>query len=327
MSTAADHGALDFSALLEAFQDRIFLNYAVGPNRQGTLEIDGVDRRVRIRWPAADAEIVLRRYKNLRIQKTPTEGIEEMALLEVDASKSPSAAIAFATSVVAALAGGNAALGAGVLTAISGWHDIIDEFQILSRSRQIGLIGELLFLIHLVSTLGPDSAISAWLGPPKSEHDFALEEFEIEVKTTESERRIHTVSSETQLTESHGRVLYLLSIQLTQAGNSQTGFSLADLVTDVREVALDYRGAIDNRLEEAGWEDQFAELYGERFMFRTLPKLFAVDEQFPRITRDVLDQNLEKGDLVSRVSYRIDLSSIQEAPTQGFMARFGASDV
>ncbi len=321
-----DETILDFSGLLAAFQDGIILTYPVGPNRRGIIEIDGPAEVVRIRWPAAEAESALRRYRNLSIQKATRGQSEDLAVLEVDASKSHSAAISFATSVVTALAGNQTVLSTSVLQAISGWNDIIDEFQLLSRSKQVGLLGELLFLLHLVDGLGPDKALSCWLGPPRSEHDFALEEFEVEVKTTESERRIHRVSSETQLTESVGRRLFVLSIQLTSGGGSSRSFSLSDVVAKVRGVMIDHRQAVDSRLEEAGWEDQFSELYNEKFMYRTAPKLYAVDQHFPRITRDVLDKNLERGELVTRVSYRIDLSAIPETDPPELVVGFGDED-
>lgn len=321
-----DETALDFSGLLAAFADGIILTYPVGPDRQGILEIDGPGEMVRIRWPASQAESALRRYRNLSIQKATVGQSEDLAVLEIDASKSQSAAISFATAVVTALTGNRAALSTTVLQAIGGWNDIIDEFQLLSRPKQVGLLGELLFLLHLVGAIGPELALSSWLGPPRSEHDFALEEFEVEVKTTESERRIHRVSSETQLTPSVDRKLFVLSIQLTRGGGSKESFSLSDVVTQVREVMIDYRQAVDSRLEEAGWEDQFSELYNETFMYRSAPKLFAVDEHFPRITRDVLDENLERGELVTGVSYRIDLSSIPESDPPETVRGFGGDD-
>lgn len=317
---------MDFSGFLAAFDEGIVLTYPVGPDRRGVLEIDGRAQVVRIRWPAAEAETALRRYRNLSIVKGAGGKSEDVAVLEVDASKSHSAAISFATSVITALAGKQAVLSTSVLQAISGWNEIINEFQLLSRPRQVGLLGELLFLLHLVNEIGPDKAVSSWLGPPRSEHDFALEEFEIEVKTTESEKRVHTISSETQLTESVGRKLFVLSIQLTRGGVSKNAFSLSEVVTRVRDVMLDYRAQVDSRLEEAGWEDQFSEMYTEKFMYRSTPKLFRVDDDFPRITRDVLNNSLERGELVSRVRYGIDLTSVSEVDRPDLLEGFGASD-
>lgn len=61
-------------------------------------------------------------------------------------------------------------------------HDIIEQWrsfvqgksETLSKSLQIGLYGELLFLKELITLLGEDHAIKSWCGPERNKVDFII---------------------------------------------------------------------------------------------------------------------------------------------------------
>ena len=166
---------------------------------------------------------------------------------------------------------------------------LLARFVLISRGREVGLVGELLFLRHLAKHYGDSAAIRSWLGPPREPHDFFLSDFDVEAKTTEGERRIHTVSSETQLMPSPGRRLFLLSIQLSEAGADGKGQSLRQLVDEARSRAGDATELLEYRLLESGWDDQLSDLYTTRFVFRSVPQIFEIGPDFPAITRPAID--------------------------------------
>ena len=306
-----ENGSPDYSAFLAAFQEEISVLYAIGPNNEGLLEVDGVRQFVRIRWPSSEIPGFLGRFSSFKVVKYVDESDNsDWILMEIDARNSPSTALAFVATIVSELLG-TKSIGQRVVSSIREWRDFLDEFQFISRSRQVGLIGELLFVLHLRGVIGETNALRAWLGPPLGEHDFSLENCEVEVKTTELERRVHGISSETQLVPAVNRSLYLLSIQVTESGGGVNSFSLDGLVAELQESFSARFDEVAERLQKAGWDDRFRELYSTRFQFRSVPLLFRVDPGFPAITREMLDSNIGNGKSVSSVRYKIDLTGIE----------------
>jgi hypothetical protein len=76
--------------------------------------------------------------------------------------------------------------------------DLLEQKPVLGIERQIGLIGELLVLQHLIAGSGTD-LLDAWIAPTPEPHDFRVGISEFEVKTTVAPRRIHTVHGAEQL--------------------------------------------------------------------------------------------------------------------------------
>ncbi|MFC0679806.1 PD-(D/E)XK motif protein [Lysobacter korlensis] len=101
----------------------------------------------------------------------------------------------------------------------------------LSRERVVGLHGELMVL-ELLLDAGHD-AIAAWVGPRRQPHDFRLNGFELEVKTTLANERRHTIHGLNQLTPSPGNTLDLVSVRIAPPGASG-GASLDDRVAALR---------------------------------------------------------------------------------------------
>ena len=184
----------------------------------------------------------------------------------------------------------------------------------LTDDEETGLWGELTLLEGLVGEIGESPAVASWLGPDASEHDFSLEGFEVEVKTTRGEARRHVIASETQLQRSPGRPLYLMSLQITRAGAASAGRTLpeviADLLANLQEAASPFQAA----LYAAGYRSADADLYKERFQYRSKPLAYLVDDDFPSITRSGLEEAVPNLHLISDVRYRIDVGGISPSP-------------
>ena len=167
-------------------------------------------------------------------------------------------------------------------------------------------MGELMVVESLLDRAGADDVLNWWVGPQSEQHDFALPAVDLEVKTTLSERRRHVISGTEQLRPNPARPLWLVSIQLTRTG-SGAGRSLAGIVTDLKE-----RLHGDSRFHAAlgglGWADEDAELYDQRYLPRDAPLAYVVDETFPAVTEERLRAVVPHADLISDLTYRVDLT-------------------
>lgn len=193
-----------------------------------------------------------------------------------------------------------------------GLGDILAGTDELSRDRQVGLFGELLTLLSLAAASSAGAALDGWRGPRGEEHDFGLDDIDVEVKTTTAERRVHWISGLTQLLPTGERPLLLLSIQVTGAGTGP-GAALPELVSAARTEAGSARWTLDSRLTAAGYQDRHTPLYGERWTLRTTPSFHLVDEDFPALTPTGLAGGTRQSQRILDVRYRIDLDGL--APT------------
>ena len=195
------------------------------------------------------------------------------------------------------------------------WGELIEQQSVLSRERQVGLIGELHLLRLLAASHGWPFAIDAWHRTARAEHDFCLELCDIEVKTTTSDRRVHTIGSIDQLLPSPNRPLYILSNQFAVAPKlAAKSFSLASTVRDsLKELEGDVslQSALKQRLIQVGWRENHMGYYQTTFVVRNFSRLVPVDDACPRIVPKMLMDSL--GSVSSRIEsvmYSIDVSDL-----------------
>ncbi|MEU1837464.1 PD-(D/E)XK motif protein [Micromonospora chersina] len=186
---------------------------------------------------------------------------------------------------------------------------LLERSRSLAQERELGLCGELLVLLGACRRFGPERAVAGWRGPHREEHDFAIGHFDVEVKTTSSERRAHWIDSLTQLQPTTPTPLWLVSHQLTEAGPGQ-GWRLGDLVGAVREAVIGstVRDDLDRRLAAAGWADTFGELCVTRWRRRVASSAYIVAGDFPRLTANQLTSAALDHSSLTDVRYRIDLT-------------------
>lgn len=195
---------------------------------------------------------------------------------------------------------------AGSLRAIS---EILSRLSRLSTNQEVGLFGELLALKALVERVGGPTAVSSWTGPLSEEHDFALESYDVEVKSTLSEQRIHMISSLTQLVPSPARPLFLLSIQVSRSGAG--GSTLSALIQEILSILEgSSKDEFAEKVRSAGWRSEDSDLYTERFTERTQHLFYRVDESFPAITPETIESMGSLSAFIRDVSYQIDVTSL-----------------
>lgn len=187
--------------------------------------------------------------------------------------------------------------------------DLLEAKAVLGIERQIGLLGELLFLERLIENMG-ESALESWIAPTPEPHDFRVGTREFEVKSTIYSNRIHTINGTEQLIPSLECSLYLVSILLGPAG-ADGGVSLSDKVTQLVERLSSNSNRLNqfrNALEDSGFREQDRSQYTRRFALRRPFALIEINEAFPAVTRRTLEDGL--GLLAARIkSLKYDVNA------------------
>jgi hypothetical protein len=187
------------------------------------------------------------------------------------------------------------------------------EASHLSVERQIGLLGELMFLEHLIIRTGV-SAVDTWIGPYREPHDFRVKNREFEVKATVYPKRIHTIHGVEQLMPSNGCTLTVISILFGPAAAGMD-FSLPGKAASVTEMVSTDHGRSQRlaaTLEAAGLPSGGNDLYTRRWSFRRPFAVIPVDSRFPTISRHTLRTSLgELATRVDRVTYEVDVEGLE----------------
>jgi hypothetical protein len=205
-----------------------------------------------------------------------------------------------------------ATVAASITAALTTWAQLFEQRPTLTAERQLGLYGELSFLQMLIAVIGA-VAVESWTGPSRASHDFRLATMEFEVKTTYRDRRLHEINGLNQLQASRDFSLFLISFRVAIAGSG--GELLADAVQHVRCDLSSEPKALNEfevRLALAGYVEENAALYSNRFKLADDPRITIVDEAFPRLTLDGITKLNSSYDL-QRVfvnSYIIDATGL-----------------
>jgi hypothetical protein len=155
----------------------------------------------------------------------------------------------------------------------------------LSRSTELGLMGELLCLLTLGQLVGFRRTVEAWTGPTGTNHDFQRPRGAVEVKlTTSAAPERFRITSERQLDDSVMPMLCLFAILAQESASGTT--SLGGLVDSARErinqevpASL---GLLEERLLQAGYAETDRALYKIRIAPRE-QHFLKVGGAFPRV--------------------------------------------
>ena len=216
-------------------------------------------------------------------------------------------------------------MGAAIRGVLDSYRRLLSSLGRLSEQQELGLYGELLVLNHLMGSVGEDKAVASWRGPMHEEHDFGLEGFDIEVKTTLSEDRNHRISSLTQLEPSPDRNLWLVSLQLTTHGVG--GTTLPRSIQEMMDAMLSLAARLIfvERLTDAGWDPSHSHLYTRQFTLRSEVLTFEVTSEFPAITAHHLQSAGLPIERFSHVSYILSTSGLVPDSPPAELQGIGAS--
>lgn len=249
-------------------------------------------------------------------------GDDELAELTVRVEGSVHGAYGLLATIADQLQIEKMPLAAAVAAGVARHRNVFAARGAMTTEKEVGLLGELLFLEFLIHQIGAGPATSSWQGPLSEEHDFTFDYVHIEVKTTSSERRRHVIHGLDQLVPLRGVPLSVLSIQLTRTA-PDGGRTLSQVVAQVRTIAGGHQVAVDAMLSSFGWHDDDADLYSTFWALRSQPRGYDVKGDFPAMTPGLVGPVVPNFALVSEVSYRVDLTDLHHDalpdPISGFV--------
>ncbi|MGE2736099.1 PD-(D/E)XK motif protein [Mycolicibacterium vaccae] len=198
-----------------------------------------------------------------------------------------------------------------VVSAVATFEQILAHSRSLSREKQIGLFGELLFLIGCIRATSVQEGIESWKGFAPNEHDFVFPTGAFEIKTTTTEARRHRISGLEQLRPLPDSPLWLISIQLT-AATPATGRTLSEIVDEARELTSDDTD-LARSLARAGWRERDRDTYRTPYRLRSTPAAYLVDSDFPALTRQAIARGCAHPELFVDASYIIDVTTLSSS--------------
>jgi hypothetical protein len=187
------------------------------------------------------------------------------------------------------------------------WQSLFERLknQGLTPEEQRGLYGELFFLrSFLNSNINTIYVIDSWVGCKKEIRDFQLNDWAVEVKTTQSNNHQKVIiSSERQLDTKNIRHLFLnhLSLEATH----KNGETLIDIIKEILCLLIDNEIALKQfkfKLLEAGYFEHHKYIYEDTGYYVRKNQFFKVENEFPRI------EESEIRDGVGDIKYSIILS-------------------
>lgn len=220
----------------------------------------------------------------------------------------------FAIAVSERMISGSMSAVDAVASELQCFADLLAERPVLGVERQIGLLGELLFLEKLALTRGV-GMLDSWVGPEAEPHDFRVGSLEFEVKTTVATKRVHIIHGGEQLVPSNGCSLFLLSVLLGPAGPA-SGFSLAGKVIELGRLLSADRARSKrfmDALEKVGLRKVDLPHYKREFSLRRALAIVPVNKKFPALTRPAIQSAL--GPVAQRIEslqYAVNLEGLEK---------------
>jgi len=321
-----DPGLVDARHLTLSNVDRFWgaglaMQIPVPGSPQCSLLIDPKHDEISLVTPLDGPEPDVAKYRNIAL-RTFADDDGDWAEIQIAVQGALHGAFSVLATIADRLQLQGETLGVAVPYAVAAHRGVFASRAGLTRDKEVGLFGELLLLEYLIKELGASVALKVWAGPLSEEHDFVFEEVHFEVKTTTSERRRHIIGTAQQLAPLQGIPLWLMSIQIT-VSSGDLGRTLPRLVAAVRLAVGGHRAALDARLRACGWMDDEGDLYTTVWAYRTTPRAFLVHKGFPAITQRRLAQVVPQVELVSDVSYRVDVTDMDPgsppSPLAGFV--------
>ena len=206
-----------------------------------------------------------------------------------------------------------------VIQRIKAWQKFMERPRErgLSREEEIGLWGELEILNTLLNRgVDPVVVLGWWTGPLQTLHDFSFPTGEIEVKTVSARSSGIEIQSLEQLDTTLASPLYLAICQFNFTGGDAT---LAEKILQTRKklhLFPEAEALFSNRLSCYNI-NKISDLSSDIKIKFTEKKFFIVHDNFPRLERSQISENIQKCkyniDINNLYEYLSDISSILES--------------
>lgn len=188
------------------------------------------------------------------------------------------------------------------------WRRLMEKkrLSILSDHERRGLIGELFYLQNVISSgMTCHDAVSGWIGPDGADQDFVYSGIWREIKSTgqaSDSITIHSVEQLGKKGESGELVIYRIDPCAPETDGAFTLRSLVHDIFGVLESDSEGTDSFENKLSNVGYIDM--EIY-DQFPYQYFGSdTFNVDDNFPRISREVIPSQ------IINCEYDISISAI-----------------
>ncbi len=193
---------------------------------------------------------------------------------------------------------------------ISKWRHFLSvpKLGILNEDEIIGLIGELVFIEHIIRNIDIQ-LLKNWTAD-RGEEDFILGKTIIEIKTTRKEKHEHIINGIDQLIVNGSTDKYILSILLNPS-DSPNDLSLPIIISECVNLISNSPELLDlfyQKLKSRKYDIRDSMHY-DNFIYKILRTgLFEVNEEFPKLTTKELSQPLNPR--ISKVRYLLDMEGL-----------------
>ncbi|MBW8172948.1 PD-(D/E)XK motif protein [Ornithinimicrobium sp. Arc0846-15] len=280
------------------------------------IVLDPEGNRLTLTTPFTGTEPDLSRWQHINFLLTASDS-GPSAQLEVDVTQGGvAAAYSLAIGIADLVQLKKQPLAAAISTTIKDQRELFDRRGGLSEQEEIGLVGELLLLEHLMNKVGPGQALAAWVGPRKGEHDFVFTQAHLEVKTTKSQDRIHVIHGLGQLVPHEDVALMLISTQIS-FGAAGHGATLPQQIARLRQKAGGNLQQLNELLTRSKWRDDASDLHGTVWSPRSTPRAYLVGSQFPALTSSALANVVPQFGRITHVEYRINVTDLKHSALPG----------
>ena len=166
----------------------------------------------------------------------------------------------------------------------------------LSSKKQLGLIGELFMLKKvLVKDNTISKSLKKWTGPYNDIHDFYMDKYNIEVKTSSKiDGRQFIINGETQLDDLKEKSLFLVNPVFIR---KDMGNNLNDFIEDINKLIIkpNDKKLFYFILNLAGFYENHKDYYKDKGIKVSFKKIFIyeVKEGFPRVIPNLIDEAVE----------------------------------
>nr|WP_255523625.1 PD-(D/E)XK motif protein [Terrabacter sp. MAHUQ-38] len=198
---------------------------------------------------------------------------------------------------------------AAALSIVERWRELMESLpsSLLSEGQCAGALAELHALELLVGRLGPQDAMTSWVGHDRARVDFRFSSCGIEVKATlHRDRFMVTIHGLLQMDPAGVGDLYLYAEQFERVPSG--GDSIPQAISRLSAAGLQ-EIEVRSALSRVGYNSADEEIYAEMRFNVLSDRGVHVSDSTPRIVRSSFVQD-SVADAVSSVSYSIDLTDL-----------------
>ena len=156
----------------------------------------------------------------------------------------------------------------------------------LSRKAQLGLLGELWMLRHLVKISDCATALACWMGPRYAAQDFHINSGSVEVKSSIGKGSFRARINSLDQLDTDRQPTFLCALRFDQ---SSGGITLVDIIQELRALfnTSGVQRNFDALLMLSGYFEEHTSQYDTPFRLESL-LAYQMDSEFPRLIRSTV---------------------------------------